>query len=171
MLTLAGSPAYDPRHGIALHDLHSDRGRCRCHRVRRRGLYPGHHRARDGNGPGADTTTTWLGTFAGDGVQGYVDGAGMSAQIHRRRSMTSDDTSIDWAEQEQLTIRQGTILAQDVSTLVGLRCEWVIPCVCGHVDAMGTSARFDTPFGVTFHYPSNSSFVLDSNNDVIRRIQ
>jgi cysteine-rich repeat protein len=118
-----------------------------------------------------NTTTTWLGTFAGNGTKGYVDGVGAAAQIHRIRGMASDGTSIYWAEQEQQTIRQGIIVTQDVSTLAGQHCGGVNPCAGGYVNGVGVNAQFSAPFGVTFHYPSNSLFVLDSANDVIRRIQ
>jgi hypothetical protein len=118
-----------------------------------------------------NTVNDYLSTFAGDGVKGYTDGVGMAAQVHRIRGMGSDGTSIYWAEQEQNTLRQGIIVSQDVSTLAGQHCGGVNPCNGGYVNGIGTNAELDTPFGVVFHYPSNSLFVLDAGNNVIRRVQ
>lgn len=36
---------------------------------------------------------------------------------------------------------------------------------------LGSAALFDNPFSVVFHYPSNSLFVYDSGDVVLRRIQ
>ena len=38
-------------------------------------------------------------------------------------------------------------------------------------EGVGIMARLNGPFGMTWHFPSNSLFVLDSANRVIRRIQ
>ena len=41
----------------------------------------------------------------------------------------------------------------------------------GYNEGVGTAALFDGPFGLAFHWPSNSIFAQDAGNNVIRRIQ
>ena len=108
-------------------------------------------------------------TFAGDGTSGYVDGTGTAALIHRPRGMTSDGTSIYWVEFNQHTVRQGILATQVVSTLVGTHCGGSMPCTGGYTEGVGTGALFDGPFAIAFHYPSNSLYIVDSGNFVIRR--
>jgi cysteine-rich repeat protein len=43
-----------------------------------------------------NTSTGYLGTYAGTGTCGYVDGSGAAAAIHRPRGLTSDGTSLYW---------------------------------------------------------------------------
>jgi cysteine-rich repeat protein len=118
-----------------------------------------------------NTVTDYLGTFAGDGTSGYVDGIGTAARIHRPRGMTSDGTSIYFAEFNQHTIRQGVLGTYDVSTNCGQHCDGASPCNGGYTEGQAAAAEFDGPFGITFHYLSNSLFVLDGGNNLIRRIQ
>jgi len=125
-----------------------------------------------------NTVTNAVATFAGSAQCGYVDATGASARIHRPRGMTSDGTSIYWVEFNAQTIRQGVAATQSVSTLAGTPPACCIDCSCGatppagaYVEATGSAARFANPFSIAFHYPSNSLFVLDGGNSVIRRIQ
>jgi cysteine-rich repeat protein len=115
--------------------------------------------------------TTYVGTFAGNGMQGYTDGIGTSASIHRPRGMTSDGTSIYFTEFNQHTIRQGVLATASITTLVGQHCGGGMNCNGGYAEGVGTQAQLDGPFDVVFHYPSNSLFVYDGANNVIRRIQ
>ena len=41
----------------------------------------------------------------------------------------------------------------------------------GYTEGVGTAAVFSAPYEMVFHFPSNSLFVLDAGNYVIRRIQ
>jgi hypothetical protein len=103
-----------------------------------------------------------------------VDGVGTAALVQRARGMTSDGTSLYWVEFNEHTVRQAVLVSQEVSTLVGVPCSAdcsVSPCTGSHADGVGTAAAFSNPFDVVFHYPSNSLFVVDSANYVIRRIQ
>ena len=104
-------------------------------------------------------------TFAGDGTMGVLDGVGTSAQIHRPRGMTSDGTSIYFVEFNTHVVRQGVIATQEVSTMLG------VPNMMGYFEGTGAAARFTSPFAMAFHWPSNSLFVLDGGNNVIRRIR
>jgi hypothetical protein len=112
-----------------------------------------------------NTVTFEVTTFAGDGTQGYVDGIGTAARIHRPRGMTSDGTSVYWVEFNQHTIRQGVAATRSVTTMVGS------PGAAGYIEDTGSLARLDGPFGVAFHFPSRSLFFIDAANSVIRRIQ
>jgi cysteine-rich repeat protein len=118
-----------------------------------------------------NTVTDWLGTFAGDGTSGYVDGIGTAARIHRPRGMTSDGTSIYFVEFNQHSVRQGVLGTLDVSTNCGAHCGGSSPCAGGYVEGQAGAAVFDGPFGITYHFLSNTLFVLDGGNNLIRKIQ
>jgi cysteine-rich repeat protein len=118
-----------------------------------------------------NTVTGFVGTFAGSGTAGYVDGVGTAALVHRPRGMTSDGSSIYWVEFNQHAVRQGILTTADVSTLAGTHCGGAMPCAGGYADGVGTAALFNLPFSLAFHYPSRSLFVHDSGNSVLRRIQ
>ncbi|MFH1436313.1 MAG: hypothetical protein ABIJ56_11400 [Pseudomonadota bacterium] len=118
-----------------------------------------------------NTVTTEVKTFAGNGSKGYRDDAGTLALVHRPRGMTSDGTSLYWAEQEQNTIRQGIFFNADVSTMIGSHCGGTNPCPGGYREGTGTSALLDTPYDVIYHHRTQSLFVLDSGNYLIRRIE
>ena len=110
-----------------------------------------------------NTTTNEVTTFAGNGTAGYVDGAAGTTRVERPRGIASDGTNVFWNEQAAGTIRQGILATGDVSTLVGT------PGTTGYMEGVGSAARLDTPWGLTYHYPSNSLFV--SSNSMIRRIR
>jgi len=110
-----------------------------------------------------NTVTSEVTTFAGNGTPAYVDGVGAAVRVHRPRGITTDGTSIYWAEFEAHTVRQGVLASGDVSTLVGM------PMVSGYVEDVGSAARLTAPWGLAFHHPSNSLFV--SSNQMIRRIR
>ena len=118
-----------------------------------------------------NTVTTWVGTLAGSGTQGYVDGIGTAALVHRPRGMTSDGTSIYWTEVNQHAIRQCVLATASVTTQVGQHCNGTMPCAGGYAEGIGVAAQLNLPFSLAFHFPSNSLFVYDSGNVVLRRIQ
>jgi hypothetical protein len=118
-----------------------------------------------------NVATTAVGTFAGNGVQGYADGMGVNASIHRPRGMTSDGTSIYFAEFNQHTIRQGVLSTASITTNIGQHCNGSMNCAGGYVEAVGTAARLNGPWDVKFHYPSSSLFLFDTANSVVRRVQ
>lgn len=124
-----------------------------------------------------NTVTGEVRTFAGTGMCGYQEGIGAGALIHRPRGITSDGSSIYFAEFNAHTIRQGIVATQDVSTLAGKPPACALTCSCGmmmtggYAEGTGSAAVFSNPFSIVFHFPSNSLFVLDGGNAVIRRIQ
>jgi len=109
--------------------------------------------------------TTLVITIAGDGTSGYVDGQGTAVRINRPRGIACDGTSLYWTEFNSNTVRQGIVFTVQVSTMVGSID------VAGYDEGIGTAALFDGPFEIAFHFPTNSLFVLDAANYVIRRIR
>ena len=118
-----------------------------------------------------DARTGAVTTFAGNGTGGYVDGTGGrtgTARIHRPRGVTADGASVYWVEADAHTVRQGIMASLDVSTLAGTAA---MGTPGGYVEGTGTAARFATPFSIAYHAPSNSLFVFDVANHVLRRIR
>jgi cysteine-rich repeat protein len=115
--------------------------------------------------------TNTVGTFAGSGAPGYADGVGTGALIHRPRGITTDGTSLYWAEFSQQTIRQGVQATASVSTLIGKHCGGASSCPGGYAEGVGVAALINGPFSIAYHPPSRSLFVSDSGNYVIRRVQ
>ena len=112
-----------------------------------------------------NTVTGDVTTFAGNGTSAIVDGVGPAAQIQRPRGITSDGTSVYFAEFNGATIRQGVIASQAVTTMIGT------PGSPGYIEGVGSAARLDSPWGLAFHYASRSIFWFDNANCVVRRIQ
>jgi hypothetical protein len=115
---------------------------------------------------------TYVGTFAGDGTSGYIDDVGTAARIHRPRGMSSDGTSIYFSEFNQHTVRQGVIATTSITTNIGQHCNGQQNCQGGYQEGTGTAnTQLDSPVGLTFHYASNTLFVCDSGNNVIRAMK
>jgi cysteine-rich repeat protein len=127
-----------------------------------------------------NTVTGWVGTLVG-GAQGYVDGVGTAARLDRPRGVTSDGTSVYWAEQNQYTVRQVEIQPAQSSTLIGVRgCagsadgtgadasqDWSGSC---NDPALNGLPNIDTSLGgIVFHFPSQSIFLLEGGR--LRRIE
>ncbi len=118
-----------------------------------------------------NAATARVTTFAGvQGMAGHVDGVGTAARIHRPRGITADGSSIYFAEFNAHTVRQGVLATGEVTTLVGM-ADTSAGSTGGYTEGVGLAAELSNPFSVAFHFPSNSIFVLDSGNSVIRRIQ
>jgi hypothetical protein len=85
--------------------------------------------------------------------------------------MTSDGTSIYFSEFNQHTIRQGVIATTEITTNIGQDCGGG-PCVGGYQEGQGTAnTQLQSPVGLAFHYPSNTVFVCDTGNNVIRTLR
>jgi len=118
-----------------------------------------------------NTATNCVTSFAGSGTAGYVDGIGKAAAIHRPRGMTSDGTSLYFAEFNQHTIRQAVLATASITTNVGKHCGGAATCAGGYAEGIGTAARLNSPWSIVYHWPTRSLFVADSGNNVVRRIQ
>ena len=120
-----------------------------------------------------------LETVLGTGDTCYADGAASAAQLPSPAGMTSDGTSIYWAEEEQHTIRQARLDSPEASTLVGqpcpactdVNCTSCTTCPGSHALGSGQWAQLDRPADLAFHGPSNSLLVLDAGNFIILRIR
>ncbi|MBK9263754.1 MAG: DUF4215 domain-containing protein [Polyangiaceae bacterium] len=125
-----------------------------------------------------NTVTNEVTTFAGDATCGYADGVGTAAKIHRPRGMTSDGTSIYWTEFNAHTIRQGVVATKQIGTFSGTPAPCSLNCSCGmnppmggYAEGVGAATQWSGPWDIAFHWPSNSFFVVDAGNFVIRRIK
>ena len=102
-------------------------------------------------------------TFAGSASQGGdTDAIGTSARFFFPRGITSDGAFLYVCDGGNNTIRKVEIATQNVTTFAGTAGT------TGHTDAVGTSARFDYPSGITTD--GYSLYVTDMNNHTIRKI-
>lgn len=115
--------------------------------------------------------TAEVGTLAGNGTQGYVDGSGAAVRVHRPRGLAFDGTSVYWVEGDQDTVRQMVLPTGQVGTQLGTHCNGAAVCNGAYVEGIGTAARFNLPTDVLFHFPTRSLFVFDAANAVLRRVQ
>ena len=103
-------------------------------------------------------------TFAGTtGLSGSTDASGISAKFNEPRGITTDGTNLYLAEYENHTIRKIEISSGIVTTLAGSAG------ITGSFDGTGTSARFNTPLGITTDGSSNL-YVAEYGNHTVRKI-
>lgn len=101
-------------------------------------------------------------TLAGSGTAGAANGTGTSAQFNAPYGIAVDSSgTIYIADSGNNEIRKITS-SGIVTTLAG-------QTTAGNVDAMGTSAQFNTPYGLVVT-PSGDLYVADYGNNTIRRI-
>jgi sugar lactone lactonase YvrE len=98
-------------------------------------------------------------TLAGSS-QGSTDATGTSARFDNPIGITTDGTNLYVADKGNHRIRKIVISTGVVTTLAG-SSE-------GSTDATGTSARFNTPLGITTD--GTNLYVADYGNDRIRKI-
>jgi cysteine-rich repeat protein len=118
-----------------------------------------------------DVATGQVGTLAGNGTAGYVDGVGTAALVDRPRGICFDGTSAYWIEFGAQTIRQCVIASQQVSTMIGTVCGTPSTCPGGYAEGVGSAAQIHGAWSMVYHHASRSLFVADGLNFVIRRIQ
>ena len=64
------------------------------------------------------------------------------------------------------------IATQEISTNVGQHCNGAGNCQGGYMEGTGTAnTQLQSPVGLAFHYPSNTMFVCDSGNNVVRALR
>ena len=88
------------------------------------------------------------------------DDVGTLAQLKRARGITSDGTSVYWAGYESMTVRQAEVATARVTTLAGTAD------VCGDLPGVGTAAELEQPFGIVYHFPTNSLYVSSGNGSI-----
>jgi hypothetical protein len=104
-------------------------------------------------------------TLAGEaGVEGSNDNvAGTSAHFRYPKGIVTDNVHLFLADSDNHTIRKVNIATGAVTTLAG------VGAVPGSNDnAVGTSAHFQTPFGIATD--GANLFVTDSGNNTIRKV-
>ena len=101
-------------------------------------------------------------TLVGTGSSGSNDGNFSVASFNQPTSMTTIGNTIYLTDTTNHTIRSLNLTTQVVSTVAGLALS------TGYVNAIGTSARFFTPMGITTD--GSNLFVTDRSNQVIRLV-
>jgi len=110
----------------------------------------------DESGP---TVTTFAGT-AGD--YGSADGTGTGALFTSPSGITMDGTNLYVVDYGNHTIRKIVISSKMVTTFAGTAGS------SGSEDGVGTTARFNNPFGITTD--GTNLYVVDYGNHTIRKI-
>lgn len=100
-------------------------------------------------------------TIAGSGLAGSSNGTGTSATFGSPFGITTDGTNLYVTELVNHDIRQINIISKAVTTIAGSG-------LAGSSNGTGTSATFDSPFGITTD--GTNLYVADSKNNVIRQI-
>jgi len=109
--------------------------------------------------PGAVVTT-----FAGSaGLSGSADGTGSSARFLSPNGLVVDSSDNIFVADEQSTIRKITSSAE-VTTFAG------IAGVSGSADSNISTARFNSPNGITGDNSTGSVYVADKNNHTLRKV-
>jgi DNA-binding beta-propeller fold protein YncE len=117
---------------------------------------------RDGHRIQKVTPQGMVTTLAGNGMAGYRDGPGASAQFRRPHDVAvGRDANVYVADTDNERIRRITPDGV-VSTLAGGDED-------GHVDGLGEAARFASPLGIAAG-PAGALYVSDWQNFLVRRV-
>jgi len=111
--------------------------------------------------------TERVGTLVGtEGSFGHYDGHISVAKLRRPRRITSDGRNLYFTEDAAYTVRQIDLVAGVVSTVAGE------VYVRETLDGVGTAARFDQPWGITWDPWRGHLFVAEAiAGGSIRRIE
>jgi len=102
-------------------------------------------------------------TAAGNGQPGFQDGT--SAQFNQLGGVASDGQgNIYIADTYNHCIRKYNIASKSVTTIAGTHGT------SGFVDGNGTSALFNTPYGITYNPLNHLVYVADTYNHAIRSV-
>ncbi|MBP6334440.1 MAG: T9SS type A sorting domain-containing protein [Bacteroidia bacterium] len=116
------------------------------------------------------STTGIVSTVAGNGIEGYRDGADSLAQFDYPRGITIDsDGNLYVADSWNHRIRKIDAITNEVSTYAGGGAITGVGTTGGYVDDGDTSARFYTPCGITID-TTGVLYVADAFNHRIRMI-
>lgn len=105
--------------------------------------------------------TGLVSTLAGDGTNGYLDGTGTGARFNTPYGLSADGVFVYLADTLNQRIRRIHSATAQVTTLAG-------DGVGGYLDAIGTSARFNTPAGVV--RAGTKLYISDLGNNRIRSV-
>ncbi len=102
-----------------------------------------------------------VGTLAGTGSRGAVNGTGTAASFYSPHQVTTDGTSLFIADTFNHMIRRLVISTGEVTTFAG-------SLLAGYKDAVGTDALFNDIYGITTD--GTCLYVSDTENQRIRKI-
>lgn len=102
-----------------------------------------------------------VGTIAGSSPAGYADGTGTAAKFNDPRGLANKGGSVYVADKNNHSIRRITSQGA-VTTFAGSG-------IAGYVDATGTAAQFNKPWGIVIDNDGNI-YVADKDNNRIRKI-
>ncbi len=105
--------------------------------------------------------STSVQTLAGTGKSGTANGVGSGAAFGYPGGITTDGKNIYVADSVNNMIRKIVIATGVVTTVAGATAS-------GSLDATGTAARFNNPFGITTD--GKNIYVADTGNNMIRSI-
>eukprot|EP00026_Physarum_polycephalum_P008616 Phypoly_transcript_08708.p1 GENE.Phypoly_transcript_08708~~Phypoly_transcript_08708.p1 ORF type:complete len:482 (+),score=78.49 Phypoly_transcript_08708:80-1447(+) len=102
--------------------------------------------------------------FVGGKKKGNKDGSGTSARFNSPEGIAIDQLTgnIYISDYINNVIRLVNLQGK-VSTLAGSGKP-------GHADGEKKTAKFDGPFGISFHYPTQSLIVCDFNNNKVKKV-
>ena len=103
--------------------------------------------------------TTLAGTV---GTSGTTDGTGTSASLNKPYDITTDGTNLYVADYLNHTIRKIVISTGAVTTLAGTAGT------SGTTNGTGTSAKFNSPLGITTD--GTNLYVVEYNSNLVRKI-
>lgn len=109
-----------------------------------------------------DLASGAVATLIGDGVAGYLDGAGTAARISGSYTLTTDGAALYFPDTSNHRLRRVTLATANVTTLAG-------DGVGAFADGTGTDARFFNPIGITSD--GRALYIADTGNQRIRKIE
>ena len=109
-------------------------------------------------------TTLAGGGSVGGTSSGYLDGTGTAALFYKISDMAVDSSGSNLyiADAWNNRIRKIVISSGVVTTLAGSSS--------GYLDGTGTSARFNSPYGVTIDSTNSNLYVAEAGNNRVRKI-
>jgi len=110
-----------------------------------------------------DITNNTVTTLAGNATNGSTDGYGTSAYFSKPTGIVIKNLELYVSDTGNHTIRKIVISTGQVTTIVGFATY------VGYTSGLGTSARLNTPTGITTD--QSDLFFCDSGNNVIRKVE
>lgn len=109
-------------------------------------------------------TKGYVSTYAGNGVQGYIDGIGSASQFSYVNYMCMDDNMNLYVADPNNNVIRKIDKNQNVSTFVGSG-------KMGFTDGVGASAELSFPIAIAYDKANHVFYVSDQGNSAIRKVQ
>jgi DNA-binding beta-propeller fold protein YncE len=104
-----------------------------------------------------------VGTFAGTGSPGLVNGPVASAQFNFPTKLAKDSAGNVYVADAGNNVIRKIDTSGNVTTFAGSG-------VAGHADGTGGSAQFRLPSGIVYNSNDGALYVADAGNNLVRRI-